>query len=53
VVAPEAAVADRPDSVTYLLIAEAPPSVESGRFFYFERVPTGDSLFLEVMKVMG
>lgn len=40
----------RPEVVKFALVAEAPPSKESGRFFYFENVPTGDSLFLEVMK---
>lgn len=42
----------RPRCIKYLLIAEAPPSVESGRFFYYERVPKYDSLFLETMKVL-
>jgi hypothetical protein len=40
----------RPKKLRYLLIAEAPPS--GGRFFYFDDVPTGDSLFLETMKVL-
>lgn len=42
----------KPKHVKCLLIAEAPPSKESGRFFYFENVNDGDSLFLETMKVL-
>ncbi len=42
----------KPDKIKYILIAEAPPREGSGRFFYFESVPTGDSLFLETMKVL-
>ena len=42
----------RPKRIEYLLIAESPPRTGSGRFFYFEQVPTGDSLFLETMKLL-
>ena len=39
----------RPDVVDLLLIAEAPPSALD-RFFYFEHVPTHDSLFRYVVR---
>jgi hypothetical protein len=42
----------KPDRIKFLLIAEAPPKAGSGRFFYFENVKKGDSLFLETMKVL-
>lgn len=42
----------RPDRINLLFIAEAPPSTTSNRFFYFGSVRTGDSLFLEIMKVL-
>lgn len=42
----------KPEAIKFLLIAEAPPKVESKRFFYFEDVQNGDSLFLETMKVV-
>lgn len=42
----------RPSIVQYLLIAEAPPDLGSGRFFYFEDVSQKDSLFWETMKVL-
>ena len=42
----------RPETAQYTLVAEAPPSHGTGRFFYFENVPTGDSLFLEIMKAL-
>ena len=38
--------------IKFLLVAEAPPREGSGRFFYFENVSTGDSLFLETMRVL-
>ena len=41
-----------PSQIKYLFVAEAPPSLGSGRFFYFPDVRTGDSLFLEMMKVL-
>jgi hypothetical protein len=39
----------RPDAVDLLLVAEAPPSALD-RFFYFEHVPTHDSLFRYVVR---
>jgi len=42
----------KPEIIKYLLVAEAPPNESSNRFFYYEKVSTGDSLFLETMKVL-
>lgn len=42
----------KPEIIKFLLIAEAPPRAESKRFFYFEDIQNGDSLFLETMKVL-
>lgn len=42
----------RPDLVRVALVAESPPRADSGRFFYFEHVDVGDSLFLELMKAL-
>ncbi len=42
----------RPELVRVAVVAESPPREGSGRFFYFEDVPVGDSLFLEVMKAL-
>ncbi|MEM6840870.1 MAG: hypothetical protein AAF632_01485 [Bacteroidota bacterium] len=42
----------RPDQVKLLFITEAPPPEERNRYFYFEKVRRGDSLFLEMMKVL-
>jgi len=42
----------KPDNIRFLFVAEAPPRAGSGRFFYFEDVRIGDSLFLETMKVL-
>jgi hypothetical protein len=42
----------KPARIEYLLVAEAPPTAESKRFFYFENIQNGDSLFLETMKVL-
>lgn len=42
----------KPDKIKFLLVAEAPPNKESGRFFYFEEVYDKDTLFLETMKVL-
>lgn len=42
----------RPDKVSVALVAESPPKEESDRFFYFENISRGDSLFLEVMKAL-
>ena len=42
----------KPKKIKHLLIAEAPPKIESGRYFYFENVQKGPTLFLEIMKVL-
>ena len=42
----------RPKPINILFVAEAPPSLGSRRFFYFLKVERGDSLFLEMMKVL-
>jgi hypothetical protein len=42
----------RPQCIKYLLVAEAPPNLGSDRFFYFPKVATQDSLFLETMKTL-
>ena len=42
----------RPDPLRVLFIAEAPPAYKVNRLFYFHEVPTGDALFLEMMKVI-
>ena len=42
----------KPKEIKFLFVAEAPPKEFSGRFFYFENVLDGDSLFLEIMKVL-
>ncbi len=41
-----------PDKIKVLFITEAPPPFDRGRYFYFEQVRRGDSLFLELMKVL-
>jgi hypothetical protein len=41
----------RPDQIKTLLVAEAPPASPE-RYFYFEDVPTQDSLFRNVAKVL-
>jgi hypothetical protein len=41
-----------PDQVKLLFITEAPPTPDRQRYFYFEQVKQGDSLFLELMKVL-
>ncbi len=38
--------------IDILFVAEAPPPLDSCRFFYFVEVTRGDSLFLEMMKVL-
>ncbi len=40
----------KPEIIKVLFIAESIPKEEDNRFFYFEDVPKGDSLFLEMMK---
>lgn len=42
----------RPTSIRLLFIAEAPPALKLGRFFYFASLTNGDTLFLEMMKVL-
>ena len=42
----------RPDHLRVLFIAEAPPAVKVNRFFYFTDLTNGDTLFLEMMKVL-
>jgi hypothetical protein len=42
----------RPTPIRLLFIAEAPPALRSGRFFYFASLTNGDTLFLEMMKVL-
>ena len=42
----------RPEYIKTLFVAEAPPSVDSGGFFYFMPIARGDTLFLEMMKVL-
>lgn len=42
----------KPEKIQCLFLAEAPPSVDSKRFFYFEEVPVGDSLFLQTMRAV-
>lgn len=42
----------RPQKIKVLFINEAPPAIERNQYFYFEHVRRGDSLFLEMMKVL-
>ena len=35
-----------------IFVTEAPPAFDRNRYFYFENVRKGDSLFLELMKVL-
>jgi hypothetical protein len=42
----------RPSPVRMLFIAEAPPAYQANRFFYFKDLRCGDTLFLELMKVL-
>jgi hypothetical protein len=41
-----------PDPIHLLFIAEAPPALRVRRFFYFTGLTNGDTLFLEMMKVL-
>jgi len=41
-----------PDRTKLLFITEAPPTPDRNRYFFFENVKHGDSLFLELMKVL-
>jgi hypothetical protein len=42
----------RPSTIKLLFIAEAPPAYRFHRFFYFTGLKNGDTLFLEMMKVL-
>ncbi len=42
----------RPEKIKLIFITEAPPAAERHRYFYLEQVRRGDSLFLEMMKVL-
>ena len=42
----------KPAMIKYLLVAEAPPQIKTGRFFYYEKVKDHDGLFLETMKAL-
>jgi hypothetical protein len=42
----------RPHAIKYLLVAESPPTEGSGRYFYFEDVSEGDSLFWQTIKTL-
>lgn len=42
----------KPRHIKVLFITEAPPTAERNQYFYFEGVRRGDSLFLEMMKVL-
>jgi hypothetical protein len=42
----------RPTKLKLLFIAEAPPAYRFHRFFYFTGLKNGDTLFLEMMKVL-
>ena len=41
-----------PEFIKVLFVAEAPPSIQSHRFFYFTDLSAFDTLFLEMMKVL-
>lgn len=41
-----------PSPIRLIFITEAPPTTDTNRYFYFEKVSRGDSLFLELMKVL-
>jgi hypothetical protein len=42
----------RPEVIRLLFIAEAPPAFKANRLFYFANLTEGDTLFLEMMKVL-
>ena len=42
----------KPATVRVLFIAEAPPAFRFNRLFYFEDLRDGDTLFLEMMKIL-
>jgi hypothetical protein len=41
-----------PNPIKLIFVAEAPPASDSGRFFYCVPVHKGDTLFLEMIKVL-
>jgi hypothetical protein len=41
-----------PENIKLLFITEAPPTPDRNRYFFFDQVRQGDSLFLETMKVL-
>jgi hypothetical protein len=41
-----------PAVIEVAFVAESPPKLDSGRYFYFEQVRKGDSLFWETMKTL-
>src|SRR5271155_2708179 len=48
----EAAKRYLPNPLQLLFIAEAPPAFKANRLFYFTGLRDGDTLFLEMMKVL-
>lgn len=42
----------KPDEIKCLFLAEAPPALDSKRFFYFEDVMKADWLFLETIRAL-
>lgn len=42
----------RPQNIKVLLLTEAPPAESRNRYFYYEHIRRGDSLFLETIKVL-
>jgi len=42
----------RPDEIKYLFITEAPPSIDSDRYFYYRVVTEKDYLFLNLMRAL-
>ena len=48
----QATIRYKPETVRVLFIAEAPPAFRFNRLFYFEDLRDGDTLFLEMMKIL-
>jgi hypothetical protein len=48
----EATIRYKPATIRVLFIAEAPPALRFNRLFYFEELRDGDTLFLEMMKIL-
>lgn len=42
----------RPVDISCIFLAEAPPKTNSKRFFYFEDVPKGDTLYRQTMQAL-